>query len=161
MSSYLNFFIRNKNEFLPIGSFCRSSEVYRIGNLLAAPYEKVTALNQESIKKAIDYCRTGIESYKDVISDISGKINFLMGCNDSLESKLGSYEDYLIDIQDCKKLIADITYAENYFNMLSCILSDIEYCDDFDCSRYIYFGIEISHDCILPENIIEETKDVN
>lgn len=43
MSSYINFFIRSDNRFLPLGDFSRSSEIYqRLDNNV--PYEKLKAL---------------------------------------------------------------------------------------------------------------------
>ena len=156
MSSYLNFFIRNKNSFLPIGSFCRSSEIYQLGSLLQAPYEKVKPLTRENINEVKDCCNSKIKEYEDLIQTIKEKINFLVSCNDSLENKLEYYESYLEEIQGYKEEIEDIAYAENYFDILDCILSDVEYCCDFDCSKYIYFGIEIDYNTITKEDIMGE-----
>ena len=156
MSSYLNFFIRNKNKFLPIGSFCRSSEIYQLGSILFAPYEKVKPLTRENIRQAIDCCDSKIKEYKTSIQCIRSKISFLMGCNDSLEVKLENYECYLESIQEYKEEIEDITYAKDYFITLDCILDDVEYCSDFDCSKYIYFGIEAGYNTITEKDIIRE-----
>ena len=156
MSSYLSFFIRNKNDFLPIGTFCRSSEIYQITEKgLIVPYAKIMSITKKDIKTILDICEERIENYNEAIISFKERIDFIKNCNNSLEDKLEEYNDYDETIRGYEDGIEEVNEVKNYFNTLDIILEDISYTDTFDQSKYIYCGIEVGYNINL-DDIIEE-----
>lgn len=152
MSSYLSFFIRNKNDFLPIGTFCRSSEIYQITEKgLTVPYAKIMPITKKDIKIILDICEERIKNYNEAIISFKERIDFIKNCNNSLEDKLEEYNDYDETIRGYKDGIEELNEVKSYFNTLDIILEDISYTDTFDQSKYIYCGIEVGYNVNLDD----------
>lgn len=156
MSSYLSFFIRNKNDFLPIGTFCRSSEIYQMTEKkISPPYGKVIPITKVDIDIILCACEEVIKNYNEAIISFKERIDFIKNCNNSLEDKLEEYNDYDETIRGYEDGIEEVNEVKNYFNTLDTILEDISYTDTFDQSKYIYCGIEVGYNINL-DDIIEE-----
>ena len=152
MSSYLSFFIRNKNDFLPIGTFCRSSEIYQITEKsLTVPYAKIMSITKKDIKTILDICEERIKNYNEAIISFKERIDFIKNCNNSLEDKLEEYNDYDETIRGYEDGIEEVNEVKSYFNTLDIILEDISYTDTFDQSKYIYCGIEVGYNVNLDD----------
>ena len=159
MSSYLSFFIRNKNDFLPIGTFCRSSEIYQMTEKkISPPYGKVISITKVDIDIILCACEEVIKNYNEAITSFKERIDFIKNCNNSLEEKLEEYNDYDETIQGYKEGIEEINDVKSYFTTLKDILEDISYTDMFDQSKYIYCGIEVGYTIELSDIVGEITE---
>ena len=125
MSSYVSFYIRNKNDFLPIGSFSRSSVIYQLAQNNCAPYEKIKAITINEIRRIAMECGEIKKKHEDGIKSFMERIDFLKECNASLSEREEFLSDYLETIEGYKEGIEEVEYAQNYYNFLITILEDV------------------------------------
>ena len=166
MSSYVSFYIRNKNDFLPIGSFSRSSVIYQLAQNNCAPYEKIKAITINEIRRIAMECGEIKKKHEDGIKSFMERIDFLKECNASLSEREEFLSDYLETIEGYKEGIEEVEYAQNYYNFLITILEDVSYEENFDSKHYIYFGIDIGYnvkaeDIMGEKNILRDEIDVS
>lgn len=153
MSSYASFFVRSENNLVPIGSFCRSSEIYQSVQHYAN-FDCITPLTEDFIEKFRDSIREKIVDYRNHLKDLHRMIDEVIPkCNNSLEEKIESIEGYKNQIEDWQNEIDDLVFAEQYFNTLHCIIDDIpyEWQTKYSKDEYIFVGIEVPEDVKIPE----------
>lgn len=143
MSQYIHFYVRNNNNFLPIGTFCRSSFIYSIVNReLNVPYEKIMALSGESIGTCLRAARHDLDLLKRRIENYRKEKELIASFNNSVEDKLAAIDDINKMIEDDEYEISFLESAVGFFNTLGIIYDDIKYEDNFDEKNYLYCGIE-------------------
>ena len=154
MSQYINFFIRKqiKDEiaFIPIGSFSRSSHIYKA--IIDAPYEKIRPLKYEELNDIIKELHASKREYEDDIKNIEHTItNIIPSFNNSIEEKMQEIQQQRSYIADISEDIVDIQFSIGYF----CALQEIIY-DNSDSSpskdEIIYCGIEVG--CPTEEDVV-------
>lgn len=137
MSEYINFFVRKKesNDFINIGNFCRSSEIFKIFNF--APYEKIMEISGLHLKNAIAELNDDIKAEKEQIKKHKMALKFVEKTNAvSFEEKIENVEYYRDMIKDSKDEIKSYKYFKDYISFLDIILED--------SNNHIYVGKEIS-----------------
>lgn len=143
MSQYIHFYIRNGENFLPIGTFSRSSSIYSIANEeLNVPYEKISALNGEKISICIRSANKALGLLKTRIEGWRKDKELIASFNNSVEDKLEAIADINRMIEDDEYELDILESTVGFFRTLSTIYDDIRYEDDYDEGDYIYCGIE-------------------
>ena len=146
MSQYIQFFIRSKNdEFLPIGTFSRCTQIYQL-LYTKVPYEKIMAINFDSLKEYQNYADEEKKRYEKLIEDRKDEIDFLIQCTQrtcTLEGLLLKRFEITQDIEQFNQEIKEIKMAKSYLYMLREILEAVEYDSDYDVNHYLYVGIEV------------------
>lgn len=147
MSSYINFFIRSEDKFLPLSDFSRSSEIYqRLHNNV--PYEKLRALTYNELDSIEDAIIEDKRKYTDLISGYKKEIELITTFNNSAEEKLEAINSTESMIKDIEESISELNFAQGWFNSLCRILDSArDYIDEnnnplVDADKYIYAGVE-------------------
>ena len=148
MSSYINFFIRSDDKFLPLSDFSRSSEIYqRLHN--DVPYEKLRALTYDELDSIEDDIIEDKRRYEYKIKEYEKEINLITTFNNSAEEKLNEIESVKETIKDIKEEISELNFAKGWFNSLCRIIdSASDYTDEnynhlIDADKYVYVGVEV------------------
>ena len=153
MSSYASFCVRSENDLVPIGSFSRNSAIYQAIQHYA-PCENICPLAEDFIEKCRNSTKNTIADYRNHLNECRKMIDEVIPkCNNSLEEKIESIEGYKNQIEDWQDGIDDLTFAEQYFNTLLCIIDDIPYDwqGRYNRDEYIFVGIEVPEDVSIPE----------
>lgn len=147
MSSYINFFIRSDDKFLPLGDFSRSSEIYqRLHN--DVPYEKLRALTYNKLDSIEDDIIEDKRVLNDKIRNYKKEIDLIATFNNSTEEKLEAINSTKEVIRDCQESIDELDFAKGWFNSLCRMIdSASDYTDEnynhlINADKYIYAGIE-------------------
>lgn len=147
MSQYMSFFVRKGYVFCPIGTYSRSSTIYReFNDNLDVSYEKVMPLNDNQLSRVK-------ESIKDRLNDLNAskeqyekKRALIATCNNSLNEKLEAFEQFDEYIKDYEELVDEYNYVMNFVHFLHRIVDDVKYGEDnIDENHYLYVGIECAH----------------
>ena len=162
MSSYINFFIRSDDKFLPLGDFSRSSEIYqRLHN--DVPYEKLRALTYEELDSIEDDILEDKRKYEYKIKEYEKEINLITTFNNSAEEKLNEIESVKETIKDIKEEIDELDFAKGWFNSLCRMIdsasayTDENYNHLVDADKYIYAGVEVP--CVPNLKDVEDEED--
>ena len=153
MSTYVDFFVRHGDDFIPLGDFGRDSIIYRT-MYANAPWEKIIPLTLDDLEAAQTRAHkfsTNALSYIDILKN---RIEDVKGFNNSIREKLEQIEEYNGEIEEWQQEAEEARYAENYFYFLANL---IEVAHNIDANKYIYAGIEIGRPTI--EDICEVAKD--
>ena len=104
MSSYVNFYLRINDLFVPIGSYSRSSEMYQT-MYHYCPYGKIKALTKENLYEVINDLETRAQRIKDFRAADEKRCDMIMQANNALEEKM---EDVMVDVnKDLKNEMID------------------------------------------------------
>ena len=146
MSEYLNVYIttENKEVFIPLGTFCRSTKIYEVMSA-NAPYEKIRELTIDKLNRLILEVKDNLfslqkrkKSYKKALKLLSSKA----------ENMLPTYFEIISTIEDLDEEIEEYKFVLNRFEIYNEILNDYN-----EANTQIYYGIE----CYPPsiDDIIE------
>lgn len=148
MSSYINFFIRSDDKFLPLSDFSRSSEIYqRLHN--DVPYEKLRALTYDELDSIEDDIIEDKRKYTNLISEYKKEIELIATFNNSAEEKLEAIDTTESMIKDIEESISELDFAQGWFNSLCRIIDSARdyieenYNHPIDADKYIYAGVEV------------------
>lgn len=147
MSQYINFFIRKqiKDEiaFIPIGSFSRSSHIYKA--ITDAPYDKIRPLKYDELNDIVRDLDDTKRKYKDSIKDIEHKITSIIpSFNNSTQEKMEEIYEQQSYIDDIAEDIAGIQSSIGYFCALQEII-DANSNSSSSKDEIIYSGIEVEN----------------
>jgi len=152
MSAYVDFFIRNKDEFIPIADYSRNSIIYPIMiDCANVPWEKIIPLTLNNLQAAQTRAHKHGTDALDHIDTLKDRIEEVKGFNNSVEEKLEQIEVYRGEIAEWQQEAEEARYAENYFYFLADLIEAAH--DDIDADKYIYAGIEIGRPTV--EDIYE------
>lgn len=147
MSSYINFFIRSDDKFLPLSDFSRSSEIYqRLNN--DVPYEKLRALTYDELDSIEDDIIEDKRKYTNLISEYKKEIELIATFNNSAEEKLEAIDTTESMIKDIEESISELDFAQGWFNSLCRIIDSAkDYTDEnynhlVDADKYVYAGVD-------------------
>lgn len=141
MSACKYFFIKsNTNEFLPIGEFNRSTEVYRY---CCAPYEKIKPLTNDNLNQIVCDIESGMEFVKRDIQADKNKQALVVKMNNSINEKMEMLHEIDSSIDENINHLEELKLAINYFTFLINIVDCIKFDDNYDINNYIYVGEEI------------------
>lgn len=152
MSCYTCFFIRRKNDFIPIGSFSRNCSVARAFNdyHFDVPWEKISALTVNDIQEVIAGVMENKQFDLNTIDKYEKKIAEIRAMEASLSERMEMIDEYRSDIDEIRADYADWDYAHSFLSFLLGIIDEIRYSNydedkEYDVDNYIYFGLEIGH----------------
>ena len=144
MSAYIQFFIRNENVFLPIGTFSRGNYIYQLFNNFA-PWEKIRPITISDLERIHNEMISDIEKAKDQLKEIDKRRALIATFNNSTEEKLEALEGYDEYEQGVKDDLAMAEYTKGYLNTLSDILDDVQFDERYDSDAYLYVGVEVGN----------------
>jgi DNA gyrase/topoisomerase IV subunit B len=146
MSTYINFFIRRGDNFIPLGDYSRNSIIYRIANSYAM-WEKVSPLSKAGIEQMITEAERQQRAYQESITKIKAKMAQLKDLSCTWNEALEYLDGYEEAIQEYEQDIKEARYAKHFFGFLIDIIETVQYADkkEYDYNNYIYVGIEIGH----------------
>ena len=146
MSTYIDFFIRRGDEFIPISDYSRNSIIYRIANSYAM-WEKVSPLSKAGIEQMITEAERQQRAYQESIIEVKAKIAQLKDLSCTWNEALEYLDGYEEAIQEYEQDIKEARYAKHFFGFLIDIIETVQYADkkEYDYNNYIYVGIEIGH----------------
>lgn len=161
MSSYVNFFIRTNDAFIPIASYGRSTRVYKIFE--DVPYGKVDVLTTDYLKE-LSFEAQEYTNYVDKqIEKCYQRKEIIATFNNTVDEKYETVCEIEREIEDwqCEKREAEA--AEDFIQFLRDMITEIQYNEDTkiseylqDCDHYVYCGMEISAN-LSEKDIVQET----
>lgn len=141
MSTYVDFFVRHGDDFIPLGDFGRNSIIYHtMKDCTNVPWEKIIPLTSDDLQAAQTHAHKHNTDALDYINTLKSRIEEVKSFNNSVEEKLEQIEMYRGEIEEWRQEAEEARYAENYFYFLADL---IESAHDIDANKYIYAGIEI------------------
>ena len=157
MSEYTQFFVRNGDNFLPIGTYCRGTKVAEAFRYIA-PYEAIKPLTVSNLRSARDELREQIRDYDKSIEREREEIDFLRSCAMDNDERMERYHDATEMINDCSDFKDECAHALSFIGFLEDILEEAETERKFgenplqlNENYYVYVGIEVGYPTI--ENI--------
>lgn len=144
MSTYIDFFIRRGDDFIPLSDYSRNSIIYRIANSYAM-WEKVSPLSKASIEQMIKETEQQQRACQESIAETKTKIAQLKDLSCTWNEALEYLDEYEGAIQEYEQDIKEARYAKHFFGFLIDIIETVQYADnkEYDYNNYIYVGIEI------------------
>lgn len=139
MSSYLNFFVRSKNdEFTQIASYSRNHYIY---DAYGAPYEKIALVTVDHIQSAIDDLGNRREMLEENIELAEEMIQYICSFPvesfTMLESKMNAINEQKELINEYKDDIKQVELARFHLSFIHDAIA-MDGC-------HIYAGVEISN----------------
>jgi len=145
MSQYMNVFVRDKDNFVELMSYCRNSEFYQMmKDSLYIPYEKIKCVTFEELTLARADMAKEIVKINKHEEEITNKIKLISNWNNSIEEKLEVIEHMYELLEELYERKEDIKNAISTLHVLADIADNRQYIDGNE--RYkstIYIGIEI------------------
>lgn len=158
MSQYINFFIRCNDDFCPIATYSRSTNVYRdFSDRLNVPYEKITPLSKDDLKGVIEEADLKIKAYKKQVEKLEKEISDVSNMNNSIDEKTGMIENIYECIEENNLEIKWEENVQSFCSFLDDIIDEVIYDNNtskFNASKYVYVGIEIGEPTI--DDIVKE-----
>ena len=145
MSTYANFFIRRKDEFIPIADYSRNSFIFEVVQHYA-PYEKIQAVPTRIAEQWIDEAEKQITECKNRIQQYQERIKLVSTFNNSVDEKMSVLRDYDEAVEELNCYIDEAITAREFFKFLAYqMIPAVQYNKDLDIDyeHYIYVGIEI------------------
>ena len=163
MSAYLHLFVRKNNEFVPIATYGRSTQIYKVFGPYA-PWEKIAPISVQALADIGESLHEARELYASEIDKATRRIEYLATTNDSIE-KAREFAQGLI--AELESEIDEIDDALHFISFLSNIQSELN--KMYDCTDLsyrsedgIYAGIEcgrvVSVSDIATSRAVEEEK---
>lgn len=153
MSQYLHIFIRNKDEYLELDSYGRSSTMYDALSSYA-PYEKVSSIDSH-ITDILHQVRQEKENYEKTLQDYDERINAIKTMTGDLNERMDMINDYMDSKSEVKDCLEATIYAENIitflYNVIDNYQMNVKYEHAPDHPR-VYVGIETGSN-ITPEMV--------
>lgn len=148
MSSYINFYLHGKTEFLPIGSFSRNSEIYQAFDHYV-PYEKGTPITYDILNSVcgdIDSDLNSLTASRKDEEDLAQRISHF---NNSVEDKLAQLAEVRDTIKSIEENIEELRSAKEFANWLKSFIGEAEYTKYYsnlslhlDPATYVWAGVE-------------------
>ena len=143
MSSYVNFYLRINDLFVPVGSYSRSSEMYQI-MYHYCPYGKIKALTQENIYEVINDLESKVQKIKDSRAVGEKRCEMIMQANNTLEEKIKAISDIMSIFNEMDIDIEELSFSTDTLRVFSNMIEEFSYDNKFsnDYNHYLYAGIE-------------------
>lgn len=159
MSSYINFYQRLDNKFIPIGSYSRNSTIYSILQPIV-PYGKIMPLTPSEFAEAQNDIKEDKKRYKELLAEEENTISLIMNAaNTDIRDKLAAVQDCKNNIADIQETIDEYDFANHMLQFYITLYEEYRYIPDSDKltndnNHYIYAGVEARGDL---ESIVAET----
>lgn len=160
MSSYVNFFIRTNDAFIPIASYSRSTRVYKIFE--AMPYGKVDVLTTEYLKELSFEAQKYTNYINEQIEKCHQRKEIIATFNNTVSEKYEMIYEIEREAEDWQDEKREAEAAEDFIQFLKNMISEIQYNEDTEVSKlirdgdhYLYCGIEVSAN-LSERDIVQE-----
>lgn len=160
MSSYVNFWVKNKNGAVTnLCDFCRSSAIYQACYNSGIDCEKVPnekdffpdryaiPYTEEMANEVLGHLREEIDNNKKYIEQCERKINLVKDMkNTAVEERINYIDTYDNSIIEANAYLEEVEAAYNYINFLEIIRENVSYGYPKDkLNEILWVGI----DCIM------------
>lgn len=141
MSSYIHFFIRKGDTFVPIGTYGRSTKVYEAFQH-DAPWEQIRAITASDLDR-IRATLMSEEYYDTQLTKVRRKIELVGTFTNSIEDKMEALDELEAEIDDWKDMRKETRAARAFIGFLYDILDEADYGDSvMDPTAALYIGME-------------------
>ena len=148
MSSYINFYLHGKTEFLPIGSFSRNSEIYQ-AFVNYVPYEKGTPITYDILNSVCGDIDSDLNSLTTSRKDEEDLAQRISSFNNSVEDKLAQLVEVRDTIKSIEENIEELRSAKEFAHWLKGFIGEAEYTKYYsdlslhlDPATYVWAGVE-------------------
>lgn len=148
MSSYMYFFVRKNENFLPLVCYSRSNAIYEAFSDFA-PYEKVRPLTSGFVSDVLNEQSEDLSELKKHLKDYHDELTLIASFNNSVEDKMQAIYDARGSIEETEEIIEECEYAIAFCRFLLDILDEADgtkYYEDenlhLDPAHYLYYGVE-------------------
>lgn len=157
MSSYIHFYLRVGDNFVPLGSFSRSSRIYRMFQSVA-PYEQIAAFTAAQVSEIQKEAGLALKQINDSLTGYKKMKQDIMAANNSLEEKMEYISSYIDScVADALEDKEELEYAVHYLSFILEAIWETEFNNNgFDGKNFFYAGIEISNPTI--KDIVEDPQ---
>lgn len=145
MSSYIQFFMRRGNEFIPLMTYSRSNTIYQIFEHIL-PWEKIKAISYDTISEKIAECNSLVSKNEEKIKELNQKKTLIASFNNSIEEKMQVLFDIDEAIEEYNEDIAMGNRAAYICIFLQDLMEEVMYGEEsekYDKNEYIYGGYEV------------------
>ena len=146
MSQYLCVYLRMGKQFAPIGTYSRSTMMYRAFKYF--PYEHIEAVKPADLTSMLKHLREWAEDYnKDLKRTLDSIDMVINAANTPLEEKLDVIDNYRDYAEEIKGKIEEVQDAMSIISTYEDIIDAYRYSEtetekENDYCHYLYAGIE-------------------
>ena len=150
MSSYIYFYIRKNDDFIPIGEYSRSHNIYQNFNEYA-PYEAIQVITESTLISIRNSLMNDMNKMTQLIKENEDNKQLIASFNNSVEEKMTEINEINNNIEAAQEEYESLQYTIYYCDFLNDIIDTRKYTDNEE-NQCIYVGIE----CYKPsiENIV-------
>lgn len=148
MSSYVNFYLRMNETFIPISDYSRNSTIYKFV-ASGVPYGKIKPVTLDMVENYVANAVDRINEIEESLAKERSTISIIMDAKgNSLEEKVDYLEEINNLIEDYEDEKESVRKAICFFGVLEDMIENRKYCSeqfkDFknDFNHYIYVGEE-------------------
>lgn len=155
MSSYMEFFIKDMNRLISVGSFSRSHEVYHAFE--SAPYGKLERLNVVRICKAAEKLREEIQQLGENRADLVQEEKNIWESNNPLSEKREAAVQVRESMAEIDEMVEEKEFALGVIRTLDIMNDDLDVYENSNKAvraARLFYGIDA--DLEKPENSEEE-----
>ena len=142
MSAYIQFFIRNNEAFMPIGTYCRSSAIYQAFDEYI-PWEKIRPITEPLLRKIYSNVIDDIREYTDHIDKTKEHRAFIATFNNPMDEKIEMLDSIEEILGEYEEGLEQLNTVKSYIHFLNDIIEAVEFEDSIDENNYLYAGIEV------------------
>lgn len=142
MSEYVEFFVKNGENYSPIGSFCRSNAIFEVARNNGVPYEGLRNVDSELIGRMRADLERKVRDARKNIRVKNDYLTFLQGAEMPAEDKRLEYDDTRDEIEELEGEITHLNYCSHFCMFLDDVIESAA-AYDFDSNSYIWVGIEV------------------
>lgn len=142
MSAYIQFFVRNDEAFMPIGTYSRNDCIYGYFDEYT-PWEKIKAVTRPLLDKIRDDVNEDLQDVQKRYDRAKEMKEWIATLNNSLEEKMEYINNVEEVLEDCYEMRDDFMRVKSYLNFLDDIIKSVEYKEHIDYKAYLYVGIEV------------------
>ena len=154
MSTYIHFFMKIKDNFIPITSYTSSSNYYEFFNKYA-PYEKIKNITEKDIEDIRLEVTKAIADIEHDILVTQHEINDIRLSHNSMKEKLEVITEFYSKIEEFKDEIKSLEEIQSFTHFLGDLISEAYdlsrygnnslFENNFNYNEYIYVGIECGY----------------
>lgn len=144
MSTYIQFFVRNDEAFMPVGTYCHVNKIYHYFDEYT-PWEKIKPVTRPLLNKIRDNINDDILEQQKRYNRAKEMKEYVAGMNNSMDEKMEWIENIEATLRDCREEIEEAEYVKHYLNFLDDIIESVEYEEHIDHKNYLYVGIEVGN----------------
>jgi hypothetical protein len=153
MSSYIHFFIRKGDTFIPIGTYGRSTRVYEAFEH-DAPWEQIRAVTAADLDR-IRNTLISEEYYDTQLAELRRKMELIGTFTNTIEDKIDALDELEAEMEDWKDARKETRAARAFIGFLYDILDEADYGDaTMDPAATIYVGMECGYN-VTAESIMK------